>query len=87
VETVEGLVNDGEGGQGQPPFRFRPFRAAFLPDRSRWAVIQTDKHHGGRIEDVVVLELAIPRKWRRRNRRGRVVLDARHSAGLYQVRG
>jgi hypothetical protein len=40
------------------------------PDRSSWAVIHTVKRHGGRVQEVVVLELSIPRNWLRRNRRG-----------------
>ena len=40
------------------------------PGRSSWAVIHTVKRHGGRVQDVVILELSIPRSWLRRNRRG-----------------
>jgi hypothetical protein len=28
------------------------------------------KRHGGRVEDVVILEVEVPRRWLRRNRRG-----------------
>ncbi|HYT89468.1 MAG TPA: hypothetical protein VEL76_12250 [Gemmataceae bacterium] len=38
--------------------------------KSTWAVIHTVGRHGGRVQDVVVLELSIPRSWLRRNRRG-----------------
>ncbi len=40
------------------------------PERSSWAEIHTVKRHGGRVQDVVVLEVSIPRSWLRRNRRG-----------------
>jgi hypothetical protein len=28
------------------------------------------KRHGGKVEDVVILEVEVPRRWLRRNRRG-----------------
>jgi hypothetical protein len=34
------------------------------------AVIHTVRRHGGPVQDVVVLELSIPRSWLRRSRRG-----------------
>jgi hypothetical protein len=40
------------------------------PAKSSWAVIHTVKRHGGRIEDVVVLEVEVPRKWLWKSRRG-----------------
>ena len=39
------------------------------PSRSAWAVLHTVKRHGGRVEDVVILEVEVPRGWLRRNRR------------------
>src|SRR5438128_632886 len=39
------------------------------PSRSAWAVLHTIKRHGGRVEDVVILEIQVPRNWLRRNRR------------------
>jgi hypothetical protein len=38
--------------------------------KTPWATLHTVKRHGGRIEDVVILETAVPRSWLRRNRRG-----------------
>src|SRR4051794_29880652 len=40
------------------------------PARSTWAVIHTVGRHGGRVEDVVVLEVEVPRSWLRKSRRG-----------------
>jgi hypothetical protein len=40
------------------------------PTKTAWASLHTVKRHGGRVEDVVVLEVSIPRRWLRRNRRG-----------------
>ncbi len=40
------------------------------PAKSAWAAVHTVRRHGGRIEAVVVLELNVPRRWLRRNRRG-----------------
>jgi hypothetical protein len=33
-----------------------------------WAVLHTIKRHGGKVEDVVILEVDVPRGWLRRNR-------------------
>jgi hypothetical protein len=35
--------------------------------RSPWAAIHTVKRHGGRVEDVVVLEVSVPRAWLKRH--------------------
>jgi hypothetical protein len=40
------------------------------PAKTAWATLHTVRRHGGRIENVIVLELAVPRRWLRRNRRG-----------------
>src|SRR5262249_30291308 len=40
------------------------------PGKTAWAILHTVKHHGGRVEDVIVLELDVPRSWLRRSRRG-----------------
>jgi hypothetical protein len=40
------------------------------PTKTAWASLHTVKRHGGRVEDVVVLQVRIPRRWLRRNRRG-----------------
>lgn len=38
--------------------------------KTAWAALHTVKRHGGRVEDVVVLEVEVPRGWLRRSRRG-----------------
>jgi hypothetical protein len=40
------------------------------PARTVWATLHVVKRHGGRVEDVVTLEVEVPRSWLRRNRRG-----------------
>jgi hypothetical protein len=37
------------------------------PDKSYWAAIHCVKRHGGRIEDVVVIEVRVPKNWLRRH--------------------
>lgn len=37
--------------------------------KTTWAMLHTVKRHGGRIEDVVVLEVNIPRSWLRRSKK------------------
>jgi hypothetical protein len=39
------------------------------PARSAWAAIHVARRHGGRVENVVVLEIDLPRSWLRRNRK------------------
>jgi len=39
------------------------------PSKSAWAVLHTVKRHSGRVEDVVILEVEVPRRLLRRNRR------------------
>jgi hypothetical protein len=40
------------------------------PGKTAWAALHTVRRHGGRVEGVIVLELDVPRRWLRRNRRG-----------------
>lgn len=40
------------------------------PGKTAWALIHVVKRHSGRVEDVVVIELDVPRNWLRRSRRG-----------------
>jgi hypothetical protein len=40
------------------------------PSKSAWAMIHTIKRHGGRVENVAVLEVNVPRRWLRKSRRG-----------------
>ena len=39
-------------------------------EKSSWAALHVVKRHGGRIEQVVVLEVTVPRSWLRRSRKG-----------------
>src|SRR5439155_2579818 len=39
------------------------------PSKSAWATLHVVRRHGGRVEGVVILEVDVPRKWLRRNRR------------------
>jgi hypothetical protein len=41
-----------------------------VASKTPWAMLHTVKRHGGRIENVVVLEVKVPRRWLRRSRRG-----------------
>lgn len=38
--------------------------------KTPWAALHTVKRHGGRIENVVVVEVDVPRRWLRRSKRG-----------------
>jgi hypothetical protein len=38
--------------------------------KSEWATLHTVKRHGGRVEDVVILEIDVPRSWLKRAHRG-----------------
>jgi hypothetical protein len=38
--------------------------------KSEWATLHTVKRHGGRVEEVVILEIDVPRTWLRRAHRG-----------------
>ena len=40
------------------------------PAKTEWAALHTVKRHGGRVENVVVLKVSIPRSWSRRSKRG-----------------
>jgi hypothetical protein len=38
--------------------------------KSSWATLHTVKRHRGRVQDVVILEIDVPRAWLRRSKRG-----------------
>jgi len=38
--------------------------------KSEWATLHTVERHGGRVENVVIIEIEVPRSWLRRSRRG-----------------
>lgn len=40
------------------------------PGKTPWAAIHTVRRHGGRVENVVILEVSVPRRWLRRSKRG-----------------
>ena len=40
------------------------------PSNSEWAVLHTVERHSGRVENVVIIEIDVPRHWLRRSRRG-----------------
>jgi hypothetical protein len=37
--------------------------------KSSWAVLHTIRRHGARAEEVVILEVSVPRRWLRRSRK------------------
>jgi hypothetical protein len=39
------------------------------PSKTAWAMLHVVKRHGGRVEDVVVIEVDVPRRWLRRARK------------------
>jgi hypothetical protein len=45
------------------------FKAVWLhsPGRSHWAAIHTVERHGGAIEEVVILDVQVPRAWLKRH--------------------
>ena len=38
--------------------------------KTAWAALHVVKRHGGRVEEVVVIEIDVPRRWLRRSRKG-----------------
>ena len=38
--------------------------------KTEWATLHTVKRHGGRVENVVILKVNVPRRWLRRSKRG-----------------
>jgi hypothetical protein len=38
--------------------------------KTAWAALHTVKRHGGRVEEVIILELDVPRRWLRRSKKG-----------------
>jgi hypothetical protein len=49
-----------------------------------WAMVHTVERHSGRIEQVVVLEVEVPRRWLRRSRRG--LWYCRHDIAAERIR-
>jgi len=40
------------------------------PAKTSWAMLHTVKRHAGKVQDVAVLVLSIPRRWLRKSKRG-----------------
>ena len=38
--------------------------------KTEWAVLHVVRRHGGRVENVVIVEVEVPRRWLRRSKRG-----------------
>lgn len=38
--------------------------------KSEWATLHVVRRHGGKVENVVILEIDVPRRWWRRSKRG-----------------
>jgi hypothetical protein len=55
--------------------------------KSFWAALHTVKHHGSKIEAVVILEVDVPRTWLRRSRKGLWYCTRGHSAGAIPALG
>jgi hypothetical protein len=47
----------------------RPVVWLHAPTRTSWAVLHTVKRHGGRVDDVVTLEIDVPRTWLKKHGR------------------
>jgi hypothetical protein len=65
ARNLAGILRDGiltARSQGR-------FKAVWLhaASRSEWAALHTVKRHGGRVEEVVVLEVSVPRDWLKRH--------------------
>jgi hypothetical protein len=41
-----------------------------VPSKTPWAMLHVVKRHGGKVQDVIVLEMDVPRSWLRRSKRG-----------------
>jgi hypothetical protein len=48
----------------------RPVVWLHAASKTPWAMLHTVKRHGGRVENVIVLAVDVPRRWLRRSRRG-----------------
>src|SRR5258707_803996 len=46
-----------------------------VPSRTAWAMLHVVKRHGGKVEDVVVLEVDVPRSQVRKSTRGHIPLQ------------
>ena len=53
------------------------------PSKTPWAILHTMKRHGGNPEDVVTIELDIPRGWLRRRNKCLWTIDRRVSSARF----
>ena len=68
VKNLPGILRAGllcSKSQGK-----RPVVWLGCPAKSLWAAAHVVRRHGGRIEQVVILEIDVPRSWLRRSKRG-----------------
>jgi hypothetical protein len=68
VKNLAGILRAGllcSKSQGKRPVVW-PGSAA----KTLWAAAHVVRRHGGRIEQVVVLEVSVPRRWLRRSKKG-----------------
>lgn len=65
ARNIPGIMRDGID-----PKRSKGRLAAVwlhVPSRKDWAIVHTLTRHGGRVSDVVVLDVTVPRSWLRRS--------------------
>src|SRR5262245_48505168 len=68
ARNLPGIIKAGlltGKSQGKRPLVWVCCRA-----KTAWAALHVVKRHGGRVENVVILEIDIPRPWLRRSRPG-----------------
>ena len=63
--SLDGVGQTLTKSQGKLPAVWLHARA-----KSTWATIHTVERHGGRVEEVVIIEVEVPRSWLRRHSRG-----------------
>jgi len=60
----------GEAGGRRPVGGVRPHRGGQALARSAWATLHVVRRHGGRVQNIVILEIDLPRSLLRRSRKG-----------------
>jgi hypothetical protein len=68
VKNLPGILRAGllcSKSQGK-----RPVVWVVAPANTLWAAVHVVRRHGGRIEQVAILEIDVPRSWLRRSKRG-----------------
>jgi hypothetical protein len=70
-EAVPGAGHCPETAAGHPACGQGQAKAALMrAGRSAWAMTHTVLRHGGRIENVVIIEVSVPRRWLRKSKAG-----------------